>query len=51
MKLEKFKNFMWGIAFGVSLSGFFRTEDETVVIPMTIMLLIGIVFFINFIKE
>jgi hypothetical protein len=46
MKLEKFKNFMWGIAFGTCLSGVVHHRDY-VIIPAIGMVLIGVIFVIN----
>ena len=51
MKFEKFRNFCWGIAFGTCLCGAVRAKDETVVIPILVMVLIGTAFIINFNKE
>lgn len=51
MKLDKFKNFLWGISFGVCLCGAIRAKDETVIIPIVLMVLIGTSFIINFNKK
>ena len=51
MKFEKLRNFCWGIAFGTCFFGAITTKDETVIIPILTMVLIGIAFIINFNKE
>jgi hypothetical protein len=49
MKLEKFKNFMWGIAFGVCLSSVIHSQE--ILIPLILTVLIGIIFIFNFIQD
>lgn len=51
MKFEKFRNFLWGISFGVCLCGAIRVKYETIIIPIVLMVLIGTAFIINFNKE
>lgn len=51
MKFEKFRNFLWGIFFGVCFCGAIRAKDETVIIPIVLMVLIGTAFIINFNKK
>lgn len=45
MKLVKFQNFMWGIAFGTCLTSIIHGKE--ILIPTIVMVLIGVMFIIN----